>query len=104
MTIDEHGSLVIGTALGTLREGMPKVYQEVSGHRIAVPGRYKLTGLGTYGFQLGSYAREYPLVIGPIQSNFSRSFGPATGAPVINFFSVAPTSTLPGQATIGTLR
>jgi len=103
MTIDEHGSLVIGTALGTLREGMPKVYQEVSGHRIGVPGRYKLTGLGTYGFQLGSYAREYPLVIGPIQFNFSRSFGPATGAPVINFFSVAPTSTLPGQATIGTL-
>lgn len=103
MTIDEHGSLVIATALGTLREGMPKVYQEVSGHRIAVLGRFKLTGLGTYGFELGTYAREYPLVIGPTQLNFSQSSGAATGMPVINFFNVAPTSTLPGQATIATL-
>ena len=107
MTIDERGSLVIATPLGTLREGMPKVYQEVSGHRIAVPGRYKLTAPGTYGFQLDAYARDFPVVIGPTPLDFSQTFsdfaGPATGMPVINFFSVAPTSTLPGQATIGTL-
>jgi hypothetical protein len=103
MTIDEHGSLAIATALGTLRVAMPKIYQEVSGHQIAVPGRYKLTQPGTYGFQLDTYAREYPLVIGSTQLSFSQSSGAATGTPVITYFNVAPTSTLPGQAAIGTV-
>jgi hypothetical protein len=102
LTIDEHGSLVIATGLGTLRESMPQVYQELGGYRAALPGRYKLIEPGTYGFQLDRYAREYPLVIGPTQLTFSESSGPSTGAPVINFFNVAPTSTLPGQTTIGT--
>jgi len=103
MTIDEHGSLVIATAMGALRESVPKVYQQVSGHQVAVPAQYKLAGTGTHGFQLATYAGEYPLVIGPTQLIFSSSSSPATGTPVINFFNFAPTSTLPGQATIGTL-
>ncbi len=102
MTIDEHGSLVIATAMGTLRESVPKVYQQVSGRQVAVPAQYKLAGAGTHGFQLAAYAREYPLIIGSTQLNFSQSSGSATGTPVINFFNFAPTSTLPGQATIGT--
>ena len=102
MTIDADGSLAIASALGTLREGMPKVYQEVGGRRIDTRGRYKLTGPGTYGFELDTYAREYPVVIGPAQLSLSQSSGPATGGPVVDFFSMAPTSTLPGQATIGT--
>ena len=55
MTIDEQGSLAIGTVLGKRREG------------------------------------------------FSQSSSASAGVPVINFFDVAPTSTLPGQAAIGTL-
>jgi len=103
MTIDEHGSLVIATALGTLRRDVPMVYQEVGGHRIAGPSPYKLTGPGTYGFQLDTYGREDLMVIGPTRLDFSQSSSLATGTPIINFFNVAPTSTLPGQAAIGTL-
>ncbi|MGA2590852.1 MAG: hypothetical protein ABSH32_13115 [Bryobacteraceae bacterium] len=102
MTIDADGSLSIATALGILREGMPKVSQKVGGRRIDAPGRYKLTGPGTYGFELNTYAREYPVIIGPAQLDFSQSAAPATAGPVVDFFSMAPTSTLPGQATIGT--
>lgn len=103
MTIDDQGSLVISTVLGTLREGVPNVYQEVNGHRITEAGQYRLTGLATYGFQVDTYAREYPLVISPTLLGFSQSYGASIGLPVINFFDVAPAATLPGQAAIGTL-
>jgi len=102
MTIDEHGSLVIDTPQGTLREVMPAAYQEVSGHRIALPGHYKLTAPGTYGFHVDGYAREYPLVIGTDLPTFLHTAAPPTGAPLITYFNVAPASTLPGQAAIGT--
>ncbi len=102
MTIDEQGSLVIATPMGTLREGAPKFYQEVNGQQNTVPGQYRLTGRETYGFQIYTYNRNYPLVISPTLTSLSQPSGAATGLPVITFFNVAPTSMLPGQAAIGT--
>jgi len=102
MTIDAQRSLLFATALGTLREAAPNIYQEVNGNRIAVGGQYRLTGLGTYGFQVDTYARDYPLVISSTIL-YSHRASNASTAPVVEFFDVAPTSTLPGQAAIGTL-
>lgn len=42
-------------------------------------------------------------VLGKRREGFSQSSSASAGVPVINFFDVAPTSTLPGQAAIGTL-
>ena len=103
MTVDEYGSLVVATAMGTLSQSPPDVYQEIGGHMINVPARYRLIGVGTYSYQIDPYASTYPLMIAPASLTFFRPAIPSAGTPVITFFNVAPTSTLPGQATIATL-
>jgi hypothetical protein len=101
-TIDAQGSLVFATALGTIQAGVPYIYQEVDGVRIPVTGQYRLTGLGTYGFQIDTYAREYPLVVSSTM-DYSHEKPDTTAPPVVTFFNVAPTATLSGQAAIGTV-
>jgi|HubBroStandDraft_6_1064221.scaffolds.fasta_scaffold310502_1 hypothetical protein len=103
LTIDREGSLVITTALGTFRAGVPNVYQEVNGYRISASGRYRLIGPETYGFDVNAYSHEYPLVISPTVLYSSQFAGASTETPAITYFNVAPTSAMPGQAVIGTL-
>lgn len=90
LTIDAQGSLVVRTAEGTLRSGQPNGAQ------------YRMIGPATVGLQFDGAAREYPLVIRPTVLEFSRSTNPSTAPPAMIYFDVAPTSTLPGQAVIGT--
>lgn len=65
LQVDEDGSLVVVTPLGELRESPPRVYQQIDGQRVEVPGWYRLLSQTTYTFELGSYQPQYPLVIDP---------------------------------------
>jgi hypothetical protein len=98
VTVDGEGGLEVAGAGAVVRQGAPECYQEIGGSRIAISVAYKLIGPASYGFETGSYARQFPLVI----RTGSAAAGPAL-APVVTYFNVAPTSTLPGQAVIGTL-
>ncbi len=63
--IDENGDLVLQLADGELRQHKPVAYQEIAGIRRAVSARYQRTGRNQYGFALGRYDHEQPLVIDP---------------------------------------
>jgi len=66
--VDSTGELVLATAEGELRQHQPVIYQEVNGSRLAVAGRYTLTGPQSVGFELGDYDQSKPLVIDPVLS------------------------------------
>jgi hypothetical protein len=68
--VDEAGMLVAETPLGELRESPPVAWQERDGTRVMVSVRFELLGATTtdgteYGFALGPYDPELPLVIDP---------------------------------------
>ncbi|MBI4687854.1 MAG: hypothetical protein HY756_08775 [Nitrospirae bacterium] len=53
----------------------PIIYQEVGGKRVEVEGRFVIASLGdsgkggfSYGFQVDSYDKDYPLIIDPVLS------------------------------------
>jgi uncharacterized protein (TIGR03437 family) len=64
LRVDEAGDLVIATAGGELRQHRPIVFQESSGERRQIAGRYQLRG-NEVRFVLGRYDRSQPLVIDP---------------------------------------
>ena len=66
--IDERGDLVLRTAAGEFRQPKPTVYQEVSGVRRRVDGRYVLRGRGCVGFRICGHDPKLPLVIDPVLS------------------------------------
>jgi FG-GAP-like repeat/Beta-propeller repeat len=68
------GALVIDTAIGTIRDSAPEIYQENGSARTPVRGEYRLWEDGSVSFRLGSYDRRRPLVIDPTLS-FSSYFG-----------------------------
>jgi len=88
VSLQEDGALVLQTELGTLKESVPVVYQEINGRRVAVEGSYLLLGDRQIGFEIGSYNRAYPLVIDPVLSystylggsSLDRGFGIAVDA------------------------
>jgi len=59
------GDLVLGTAVGAIRQRAPVLYQEVGGERQGVMGGYAMREDGTVGFAVGEYDRLLPLVIDP---------------------------------------
>ena len=65
LSVAKDGSLEINTAFGQLRETQPRIYQQISGQRIEVAGRFKLTSEKSYAFEVGTYKSEYALVIDP---------------------------------------
>lgn len=65
LSVSEDGSLVIATALDPLRLQAPFAYQTILGRRVEVPVSYKITGPAEYGFQVGRYDVEAPLIIDP---------------------------------------
>ncbi len=65
LRVADDGSLLIKTAFGELREGVPRIYQEINGRRVAVRGRFKLLSATSYTFELDSYRPQYALVIDP---------------------------------------
>jgi len=74
LRIDARGDLVLATAAGSLVQPAPLVYQERSGVRTAVRGRYVLQGQREVVFDVGPYDHSRTLVIDPVLS-YSTYFG-----------------------------
>ena len=65
LSVDRKGNLRIQTALGVFEDRAPVSFQIVDGVRISVASRYRLAN-GKYGFTLGRYDPNHPLVIDPV--------------------------------------
>jgi Beta-propeller repeat len=66
LSIGTKGDLLLDTGLGTLRDSRPRTYQLVDGERVLVRSRYLLDKhTRTFGFALGPYERDRPLLIDP---------------------------------------
>lgn len=70
------GELELRTREGVVRQRAPFVYQDVSGVRTQVAGRWVRTGAGLAGFAIGTYDRSQPLVIDPVLSYSTYLGGP----------------------------
>lgn len=65
VTLKENGTLVYRTALGDVAMSRPIAYQESASGRRAVEASYVVRD-GEYGFAVGEYDRNLPLVIDPL--------------------------------------
>lgn len=64
----EDGSLILSTALGTIRDAAPIAWQDIDGERRPVDVAYTLeAGCDGWqlGFEVGAYDSEHPLVLDP---------------------------------------
>ena len=70
LRVDADGGLCAETPLGVLRDEPPVAYQEIGGHLVRVDVAYdveacKREGFWRYGFRIGKFDREKPLVLDP---------------------------------------
>ncbi len=67
---NEGGELEIGVNNGWLIQKKPYIYQEIGGQRIGIEGQFVIHNqpAHTYSFHVGSYNKDYPLIIDPILS------------------------------------
>jgi hypothetical protein len=68
LAIDRQGDVVVHAKGAELRLRKPLVYQETSGMRQTIPGRYVLKGKDQVAFQVRAYDVTRPLVIDPVLS------------------------------------
>ena len=66
--VGEDGALAIPVDGRELREQAPSIYQERSGRRVAVEGRFAVDADGAVGFQVGDYDVARPLIVDPVLS------------------------------------
>jgi hypothetical protein len=78
LRINEEGKLEVVTALGSIKFTKPFAYQEIDGKRVEVTVEYMILEdahhqklinsncKGTYGFNVGNYDKEKPLIIDPL--------------------------------------
>jgi hypothetical protein len=66
--VEENGSLVIPVAGRELREEAPSIYQDRGGQRVAVDGRFVVTGDSNVGFIINGYDPDLALIIDPVLS------------------------------------
>jgi len=63
------GRLAVHTPVRTLYEEKPYVYQEIDGQQVVIDAAYDLEPAHadhqTYGFSLGEYNRDHPLIVDP---------------------------------------
>jgi len=78
LRVDADGSLVIGTALGELRERPPVAWQEVDGQKHYVHVIQRVHGLHEIVFKVDTYDHSLPLVIDPVIS-YSTYLGGSLG-------------------------
>jgi hypothetical protein len=76
-TLDKKGDLIVRTAMGELIHKRPTGYQVKEGQKLPVQVAFsKPKGLKhTYGFQVGAYDKNYPLVIDPLVIAFTSYLG-----------------------------
>ena len=67
-SVDRNGDLTISTAVGTLSEHRPTIYQNVNGKKKLVSGGYQSLGGNRVGFSVGAHDRSQPIVIDPLLS------------------------------------
>ncbi len=81
LRIDDAGNLVYATSVGEVKETAPILYQEISGGRVSVAGRYRLLDKNTVTFDVGKYDPEHALVIDPtlVYSGFIGGSGSDVG-------------------------
>ena len=68
LTLDASGALLVGTALGALRDAPPVSYQMIDGVRVPVESRYVFDARGAageFGFAVGRHRSDRELVIDP---------------------------------------
>ncbi len=67
LSVSDGGDLIINTAFGELKDSKPLIYQDIDGKRVEVDGNFKIKSSWElmYGFDIGSYNPEYPLIIDP---------------------------------------
>lgn len=64
--LDDKGSLIINSNGEEVKHSAPTIYQESSGDRVAVSGKYVITEANEIGFEVGDYDHSKSLVIDPI--------------------------------------
>ncbi|MBI5376066.1 MAG: SBBP repeat-containing protein, partial [Candidatus Schekmanbacteria bacterium] len=69
ISVNENGELEVETELGTVKFTKPYAYQEIDGQRVEVKAEYLIGSSLSYGFQVASYNRNYPLIIDPLLSS-----------------------------------
>ena len=79
LDIDALGDLVLHTSGGVVRLQKPYIYQEKSGRRQEIAGRYALHGANRVGFEVAAYDRSRPLVIDPVFLFYSTYLGGERG-------------------------
>ncbi len=70
ISVNEQQELEIATPMGSFHDDKPYAYQEIADKRVEVPMAYLLQPeagekTGRYGFRVGGYDREQPLVLDP---------------------------------------
>lgn len=68
IALNEEGELAIRAGSAEIRWKRPGVYQETSGRRVPVQGRYEMIDANRAAFRLGAYDTNKPLVIDPVIS------------------------------------
>jgi hypothetical protein len=63
-----RGDLVLSTANGDVLWHKPMVYQEENGSKRLIAGRYRIHSSREFGFEIGDYDRDKPLIIDPVLS------------------------------------
>ena len=73
--LDRDGNLVVRTKFGELIHQKPEGYQDIGGERVDVQAKFKRIEGQTYGFEVESYDRRYPLTIDPVVLVYSTYLG-----------------------------
>ena len=66
LEVSGDGNLIIKTELGDISLTKPEAYQEIDGEKKEVDVKYVIGNGNSYGFQVGDYDHEKPLVIDPL--------------------------------------
>ena len=65
LSLTPTGDLDISLKEGSLLQKKPFIYQSINGIRKEIEGKFILAGT-TYGFEIGPYDKNHPLVIDPL--------------------------------------
>ncbi len=75
--IGEDGSLQADLAGGRVIQLAPRVYQEIGGERVMIPGQFRLVRENVFAFQVGPYDTRRGLTIDPVVMVYSTYVGGA---------------------------
>lgn len=65
LSVAPSGALAVRTSTGTLADSAPRSYQRSGARHVPVDSRFAIHGKRSYGFEVGAYERDRPLVIDP---------------------------------------